>query len=79
MTKEKNKIKYDYSEGFCKPSGYYCSMPIEYEWNGKEYHKTKMVCGFVKEGNCSRQQDCDNFKNAPGVADREWTLKDKLY
>lgn len=61
------QYKYDYVEGFCTPSHYYCLMPIEYEWNGKEYHKKRMVCSLVKSGKCDKQCECTHFINAAEI------------
>lgn len=57
-------------EGFCPVDRYHCLMPVEYESvesDGviREYHKVKMVCRHVLDGNCEKSDECSFFMAAP--------------
>lgn len=62
-------------ESFCPVDRYNCLMPIEYEAeeiNGavKCYQKSRMVCRHVLNGVCDKGTECEFFKKAPEVLEK---------
>ncbi|MCI8748587.1 MAG: hypothetical protein HFH67_12100 [Lachnospiraceae bacterium] len=59
-------------EGFCPVDRYNCLMPVEYEAeekNGKvkDFHKKRMACRHILNGNCDKETECVFFQNSPDV------------
>ncbi len=61
-------------EAFCHVDRYTCLMPVEYESDGedviKNYTKKRMACRHALSGECSLGNECEFFKKAPEILDK---------
>lgn len=73
--------KFYYQEGLCKALHYLSLNPVIYEKedDGK-YHKKKMACNCIENGECDRTTTCQLLIDAPEtVEDKGIWLRDKKY
>lgn len=79
MFEEKPELGYDYVKAHCKVAKYLCLMPVEYKWDGAEYHKTRMQCRQAKAGTCKEYTTCAHFLAAPETPDPKTHLLNEPY